>query len=155
MRTSFLSTVSLILALGAVGCGDDDRDDTTTVDMGQPDIGECVRTADNETTEALCDDGLDNDCDGNADCGDFGCMGTTVCEMVECTPTGVEEDAATCSDGIDQDCNGFIDCRDFSCSGIGDCGVENSNATCSDGIDNDNDGNLAARTSTASWTASA
>lgn len=151
IRTSFLTTFSLLLALGAFGCGDDDRDDDTGgVDMGDTDGGgECVRTADNETTEELCGDGLDNDCDGNADCLDFGCNGTTVCEMMmECTPTGEENTPEACSDGLNNDCDfggdgrPFIDCGDFDCTGIGDCGVENSNAACSDGEDNDGDGNI-------------
>ena len=141
-RTSLVSIFSLVLALGAFGCGDDDRDDdpTGTADMRVPtgDMDGCVATEGGD--DAICSDGVDNDCDGLLDCQELGCMGLPACEGGECTPTGEEGSVASCSDGIDNDCNDFIDCRDFACSGIGDCGVENSNASCSDGLDNDNDG---------------
>jgi hypothetical protein len=58
----------------------------------------------------VCDDGLDNDCNGTAD-GD---------ECVVCAP------AEICGDGIDNDCNCVKD----------DCNDE----ICGDGVDNDGDG---------------
>jgi hypothetical protein len=58
----------------------------------------------------VCNDGLDNDCNGTAD-GD---------ECVECAP------AEICGDGIDNDCNCVKD----------DCNDE----VCGDGLDNDGDG---------------
>jgi len=42
----------------------------------------CVPT---EPTEVTCDDGLDNDCDGTADCDDDECTGDVLCLPVDCT----------------------------------------------------------------------
>jgi hypothetical protein len=52
----------------------------------------------------ICDDGSDNDGDGDIDCSDSDCVGDTVCE----------ED---CEDGVDNDADGLVDCYDLdSCS---------------------------------------
>jgi hypothetical protein len=60
----------------------------------------------------VCGDGIDNDCDGEAD--EAGC---SVCQATE-----------ICGDGIDNNCNCVID----ECTG----------EICDDGIDNDGDGNI-------------
>ncbi len=76
---------------------------------------ECVIA---ENSEALCSDGIDNDCNGYADCRDNSCRGTgstparAVCRV--CTPQP-ENTAAACSDGIDNDCDGYVDCDDWDC----------------------------------------
>lgn len=57
-----------------------------------------------EPTEATCDDGIDNDCDGLIDLGDPDC---------QCTPT--EPTEITCNDGIDNDCDGAVDAADPDC----------------------------------------
>jgi subtilisin-like proprotein convertase family protein len=82
--------------------------------------------------EPVCNDGLDEDLDGNADCLDSDCDGIAGCEL------GTE---LTCNDGIDNDADGDPDCVDVDCGGISGCELGNE-LTCNDGIDNDSDGNL-------------
>ncbi|MEZ4270048.1 MAG: right-handed parallel beta-helix repeat-containing protein [Myxococcota bacterium] len=52
----------------------------------------------------ICDDGKDNDCDGDVDDADANC------QVLGCTP-GNE----VCDDGLDNDCDGAIDADDTSC----------------------------------------
>lgn len=63
------------------------------------------------TTETICNDGIDNDCQGGTDCAD-----TTDCPPTappcNCTPAP----ETLCSDGIDNDCDTFTDCVDPDCS---------------------------------------
>lgn len=90
-----------------------------------------------DADEALqnCSDDVDNDNDGQFDCGDQDCrdIPETCCIR--------ENTNETCSDGIDNDSNGFADCEDFGCrNGIFvDVCNESSDATCDDGKDNDGD----------------
>ena len=71
----------------------------------------------------VCDDGVDNDGDGNTDCWDPDCGFEGPSEL-------------SCADGADNDCDGNADCWDD------DCGFEGAvELTCNDGIDNDCDGN--------------
>ncbi|MGB5175725.1 MAG: hypothetical protein WBQ30_13390, partial [Thermoanaerobaculia bacterium] len=60
-----------------------------------------------EDPEATCDDGLDNDCDGDFDCFDADCDTNPACE---CQP--VDE---ICDNGTDDDCDGLVDCDDPDC----------------------------------------
>ncbi len=56
---------------------------------------------------AECEDGIDNDGDGFADCADQDCFGISVC---------IEGDVAgDCSDEIDNDNDGYTDCDDQDC----------------------------------------
>jgi hypothetical protein len=88
----------------------------------------CSPTMAAENTVARCADGLDNDCDGFADCNDFDCKKCSIPACVvnntvsinsdggTCMCMGTVENSATaCADGIDNDCNGFTDCQDFGC----------------------------------------
>jgi Putative metal-binding motif len=130
----------------------------------------CAPTMTREDTPARCNDGLDNDCNGFADCDDFACRtcavpacltggAVTLRDGGTCTCGAPETTMAACSDGLDNDCDGFFDCQDFSCqtcavpvcladgglnrgdAGFCTCrGAENTNATCGDGVDNDCDG---------------
>ena len=68
----------------------------------------------------LCSDGVDQDCDGNADCDDGDCT---------------EQCSEDCSDGVDNDADGYADCEDDECVAELNC-IED----CEDGIDNDADG---------------
>jgi hypothetical protein len=110
-----------------------------------------------EPTEATCNDGIDNDCDGLIDTDDGDC---------QCTPV-----PEVCDDGLDNDCDGLVDLDDPDCqmpcstyadkasctdvpycewqgspksgSCVDACSVtEQPEATCDDGVDNDCDGNI-------------
>ena len=80
---------TLFLAL-LVGCGEDKPDDS----------------APPEPEDEVCDDGVDNDLDGNVDCEDSDCMDDCV------------ED---CSDGVDNDADSDVDCHDDECTGAAGC----------------------------------
>jgi len=61
-----------------------------------------------ETSGAVCGDGIDNDLDGQIDCLDIGCSNTEACTLSE---QSFEE----CSDRRDNDEDGFIDRADPLC----------------------------------------
>jgi hypothetical protein len=120
--------------------------------------------------ERTCDDGNDNDCDGDADCDDPDCddricataaNATGVCTAGACACAVNEDVEASCGDGRDNDCDGLADCADPSCRGVvcdgatgrvcsgtapSTCtvcptGLASEGATqCADGRDNDCDG---------------
>lgn len=110
-----------------------------------------------EQSAGTCDDGVDNDLDGRADCFDSGCSdfcseadgracsddvdndgdGDVDCHDGSCLEYCREEDAAACDDGKDNDLDGDVDCRDAACSAF--C-LEASADACADGEDNDVDG---------------
>lgn len=82
-----------------------------------------------------CHDQIDNDDNGNFDCGDRSCSNIpeNCCSR--------EFDNERCSDGIDNDQNGYVDCNDFGCrmnEWVTVC-VENTLELCTDGKDNDGD----------------
>ena len=60
-----------------------------------------------ETPEATCNDGIDNDCDGDIDCFDDDCSGDPACA---CVPS-----PEICDNGVDDDCDGLVDCDDGDC----------------------------------------
>ncbi len=70
----------------------------------------------------VCEDGFDQDGDGDGGCADDDCQLDLFC---------VED----CLDGADNDGDGLVDCDDPWCDGITSC-LE----TCDDGVDNDRDG---------------
>jgi len=76
--------------------------------------------------ECNCDDGIDDDGDGDIDCEDSDC-GQEECCNIECD----------CFDGIDNDGDGDVDCSDIDCGQNPCCSLE---CDCTDGIDNDGDG---------------
>ena len=116
-------------------CGDGFCDGAETscsceIDCGAPPV-----------SEAICDDGVDNDCDGLIDSGDPDCPPppcssygskavctedpncvwegnpkSGMCADAFCTPTASDE-VGLCDDGIDNDCDGVTDCADTA-----DCG---------------------------------
>lgn len=97
------------------------------------DAGSCTPTvgAGMENTMELCTNGLDDDCNGFADCREFDCGG--FCPA--------ENSTRTCTDGVDNDGDPFVDCEDNDCENRVVCAGEVTNAACSDGMDNDgNDG---------------
>ena len=59
----------------------------------------------------ICDNGIDDDGDGDIDCADSDCSGATNCQPI----------AEICNNGIDDDGDGDIDCADADCSGAANC----------------------------------
>jgi hypothetical protein len=79
---------------------------------GCPDGAQCINGDCVECGPELCDDNLDNDCDGSIDewdcednCGGMGCPDGTYCQNGECAICFAE----WCSDGFDNDCDGSKD----------------------------------------------
>lgn len=92
---------SLCLALGAVGCGAPSRHE-------QPE-------------ELLCQDGLDNDGDGHADCEDSDCHEDDYCRAI---PPYMAPPEADCADGLDNDYDLLVDCDDSDCAEAPACSVD-------------------------------
>jgi subtilisin-like proprotein convertase family protein len=80
--------------------------------------------------EPVCDNGIDDDIDGLADCLDADCDGIAGCEL------GTE---STCDDGFDNDVDAAVDCSDADCNGVAGCEL-GAEFTCTDAFDNDGDG---------------
>ena len=59
----------------------------------------------------ICNDGIDNDGDGDTDCADSDCAGDPACAPA----------AEICNDGIDNDGDGDTDCADSDCAGDPAC----------------------------------
>ena len=111
-------------------------------------------------TETICDDGEDNDADGDIDCLDSDCTAAPICEpppeicdngsdddedgdtdcedrdCVDSPPCEVVEEI--CDDGLDNDEDGDTDCEDRDCVDSPPCEVVEE--ICDDGLDNDEDG---------------
>jgi hypothetical protein len=110
-----------------------------------------------ETTETHCDDGFDNDCNGNTDCADQACNTHDCmphgykCMGVVCMCTGnggfpQTPNETSCTDTFDNDCDGLTDCADPDCDGAA-CGSGcncvrgmKTETACTDGLDNDGNG---------------
>jgi hypothetical protein len=86
----------------------------------------------------ICDDGLDNDCDGAIDCADSGCRFASNC------PPGPEQ----CNNGMDDDRDGLTDCADPDCANSPNCVLSQSSClspkliTASGSYTGDTTGNL-------------
>jgi hypothetical protein len=74
----------------------------------------------------VCNDGVDNDCNGKIDCADPSCIGSPSCK--QCT-------AEICTDGKDNNCDGKIDCADPACAFDPSCAPMME--ICDNGIDDD------------------
>lgn len=74
----------------------------------------------------VCDNGVDDDCDGVADCQESQCADAACGPQGQrcsagfcvCAPKGAQAEAAevTCGDGADNDCDGLVDCADDDCA---------------------------------------
>ncbi|MFT4702345.1 MAG: cysteine-rich repeat protein [Bradymonadia bacterium] len=115
----------------ATMCGDDVVAGDEACDDGNTVSGDgCSAICATETAAIeLCDDGVDNDGDGNADCDDTDCAAEPACETL------TDED---CGDGVDNDGDGNTDCADADCDADAGCAPEIE--VCDDGVDNDDDG---------------
>jgi hypothetical protein len=101
---------------------------------------DCSEPASNEIPAVSCADGLDNDCDGAADCADSDCASDAACNVDPCgdgacDPASGEnrctcaEDCGSppptetrCTDGNDDDCDGLADGDDPDCIVTSGCG---------------------------------
>ncbi len=88
----------------------------------------------------FCDNGVDDDCNGEVDCADSACASAScgpngrACVGITCTCSGnggtPQPAEGFCGDGHDNDCNGLADCADPGCAASA-CGA--NGLTCSDG----------------------
>jgi len=98
---------SLLGTFSGIGTSCDDPDgDGVATDCGDNCPNEPALIDPDEVTEASCNDGVDNDCDGATDCADTDCQGGT---------------ETACADGIDNDCDGDVDCDDVDCAADPSC----------------------------------
>ncbi len=126
-QNTYYGILVAMLACGWMGCNDDAK---VTTD-GVP-----------ENTSAACQDGKDNDGDGQVDCNDEECQDFAFCASAE---DGKENTLSACQDEKDNDGDGQVDCDDEDCKAFAVCqaqetGPENTSAACQDGKDNDRDG---------------
>ncbi len=90
--------------------------------------------------QELCDNGVDDDGDGDVDCDDADCVGLPEC-VFEICDNGVDDDndgdvdcddadcvaqtpclpPEVCGNGVDDDGDGKVDCADVQCSGTASC----------------------------------
>jgi hypothetical protein len=81
-------------------------------------------------TREICGNGIDDDCNGLADCLDSACKNL---------PTCIDHKKEICNNGVDDDGNGLIDCKDPACFGDPACFVR-GHEICNNGLDDDDDG---------------
>jgi hypothetical protein len=85
----------------------------------------CRPVVGGESTEKLCQNLRDDDCDGQIDCADPQCSGTYDCCVAYLKKNRVElttSEAGLCADAYDNDCDGTLNCRDSDCGGVKTCG---------------------------------
>lgn len=102
---------------GGAGCTLTNRVDSDRIPAPRPPV-------------EICDDGQDNDLDGDIDCEDSNCRDVAAC---------LENTALKCADGDDNDLDGDVDCEEADCLEFAYC-QERDEASCADRKDNDNDG---------------
>lgn len=86
-----------------------------------------TRSNDGATGE-VCNNGLDDDGDGQVDCADAECPGTTTCGQGCYCIAGQPRELA-CTDGMDNDKDTTTDCRDSDCPSC-----SGQNMCCPDGV---------------------
>lgn len=89
-----------------------------------------------ENPPEICDDGIDNDGDVYADCGDPDCVTAPGCAgCVGGNDPSAEFGTTQCTNGLDDDCDGTTDCEDDDCSASDFYVTE-----CCDGFDENDNG---------------
>ena len=78
----------------------------------------------------ICGNGIDDDCNGLADCLDSTCQNDPSC---------LDRKKEQCTNGIDDDGNGLVDCKDPACFGDPACFVL-GHEVCNNNLDDDEDG---------------
>jgi hypothetical protein len=103
---------------------------TQTCTAGGMGYGACTGGNTGSANET-CNDGLDNNCNGQTDCAEgsctgapcstdgglLSCFGNTCRCVVNGGITLVQASETACSDGFDNDCNGKTDCAESACGG--------------------------------------
>jgi hypothetical protein len=104
----------------AIACGGDDCDDAN------PRV--------NPRAREVCVGGVDDDCDGTADCRDADCRADPACAMCAATET-------SCTNRADDDCDELVDCLDPDCAASPACAMTCTEVeVCGNGRDDDCDG---------------
>ena len=94
---------------------------------------------DPETTQ--CQDGLDNDLDGDIDKNDTGCIDTLGNYVPQFNDESIDG-PKQCQDGLDNDGDGVVDLEDPGCTTSTDDFEGDGTTQCQDGNDNDADGDV-------------
>ncbi len=104
------SSGSVAYADGCRGVGQPVRNAVTlNAQTTIPSLGSCTVTLAGAQAE-ICNNGADDDEDGDTDCDDSDCV-----DAGNCNPEG------DCGDGIDNDEDGDVDCADSDCDGVVSC----------------------------------
>ncbi|HZN93860.1 MAG TPA: putative metal-binding motif-containing protein, partial [Myxococcales bacterium] len=97
---------------------DADRDGYRTANAGGPDCDDRRSSVRPDISE-VCGDGVDNNCDGKADCEEAFCIGQPCGGGRVCTQAGACEGRETlCANAVDDDLDGLIDCLDLDCLNV-------------------------------------
>lgn len=131
-----------------------------------PDSGSSCVPRGAENTPEACNNHIDDDCDQQVDCADYGCASAPNCRtgdaapphFPDCVRHGPESTLEACTNHLDDDCDGQIDCADYACRSVpgvncGDAGStppgmcvrqgpENTAEACSNRSDDDCDGQV-------------
>ena len=116
-------------SLGGARDGGFDRPPDPAGDARRDSPGDRGRDVGCGTIE-ICDNGVDDDCNGLVDCFDPACQSQPVCFVHK---------KEICNNGIDDDGNSLIDCKDPACFGDPACFTP-GHEICNNGIDDDDDG---------------
>ncbi|MBU1239987.1 hypothetical protein KKF84_04370 [Myxococcota bacterium] len=114
MHTASRLILSITFIIWVIACDDSKGDDTNN----------------NTSNIEVCDNGIDDDLDGQIDCEDAECHADPACRPATET---------VCNDNLDNDGDGYVDCDDADCNGSAECPASEF---CNDGLDNDGDGQV-------------
>ena len=76
------------------------------------DAPECQLAGEVPSSFEICNNGIDDDGDGDIDCADSDCLGAPECGPAGAMPMPYE----ICDNGIDDDDDGKVDCDDPDCA---------------------------------------